>query len=210
VSRIKRAKPSPAIVVAVVALVAALSGGAVAGVTISKLNKRERNQVRKISKKQARKQARKLDKRIELTPGPRGQVGPKGADAASATYGVIEGFNTSSPLPIFAGVSGTANSASVEGAISMLSPSTTIVARDLAVELDQALSAGSSLTLTLRADSADTTVSCEISGPETNCDSGTASAEIDPRSELSLGITGDIPGPASLRNIRFGWRATTP
>ncbi len=40
-SRIKGSGPSAALIVAVVALVAALGGGAVAGVTISKLNKKE-------------------------------------------------------------------------------------------------------------------------------------------------------------------------
>ena len=41
----------------------------------SKLNKKEKNQVKRLSKKQARK----LDKRIELLPGPQGPAGPKGA-----------------------------------------------------------------------------------------------------------------------------------
>jgi hypothetical protein len=76
--RIKGAKPSPALLVAVVALVAALGGGAVAGVAVTALNKQEKKQVKKISKKQARK----LDKKIELTPGPKGDQGPPGKNAA--------------------------------------------------------------------------------------------------------------------------------
>ena len=63
--RIKRTKPSAALIVAVVALVAALGGGAVAGVAVTSLNKKETKKVRKIAKKQAKK----LDKKIELTPG---------------------------------------------------------------------------------------------------------------------------------------------
>lgn len=70
-ARIKGIRSSAALVVAVVALVSALGGGAVAGVTISKLNKKETKQVKRISKKQARK----LDKRIELLPGPKGETG---------------------------------------------------------------------------------------------------------------------------------------
>jgi hypothetical protein len=58
-SRIKGTKSSAALLVAVIALVAALGGGAVAGVTISKLNKKERKQVKKIAKKQAKKQSKK-------------------------------------------------------------------------------------------------------------------------------------------------------
>ena len=72
--RIKRAKPSAAIVIAVVALVAALGSGAVAGVTISKLNQKEKQQVKRLSKKQAKK----LDKQIELLPGPEGPKGERG------------------------------------------------------------------------------------------------------------------------------------
>ena len=70
-ARIKGIGSSAALMVAVVALVSALGGGAVAGVTISKLNKKETKQVKRISKKQARK----LDKRIELLPGPKGETG---------------------------------------------------------------------------------------------------------------------------------------
>ena len=72
--RIKRAKPSPALLVAVVALVAALGGGAVAGVAVTSLNKEDKKQVKKIAKK--------LDKKIELTPGPKGDQGPPGKNAA--------------------------------------------------------------------------------------------------------------------------------
>jgi hypothetical protein len=77
VSRIKGTKSSAALIVAVVALVAALGGGAVAGVTISKLKPKEKSQVKRISKKQAKK----LDKKIELLPGPKGDQGPPGQNA---------------------------------------------------------------------------------------------------------------------------------
>ena len=82
-SKIKQGRPSPAILVAVIALVAALGGSAVAEVaTTSKLNKTEKKQTKKIAKKQAKK----LDKKIELTPGPQG---PKG-DAASKLWAVVD------------------------------------------------------------------------------------------------------------------------
>jgi|GEM_PF-2732425 hypothetical protein len=72
--RIKQAKPSPALLVAVIALVAALGGGAVAGVAVTSLSKKDKKQVTKISKKQAKK----LDKKIELLPGPQGEQGLQG------------------------------------------------------------------------------------------------------------------------------------
>ncbi|MBK5111315.1 MAG: hypothetical protein JJE10_08135 [Thermoleophilia bacterium] len=61
---------------AVVALVAALGGGAVAGVTVNALNKKEKKQVKRISKKQAKKQVKKI---------PAGPRGPKGDAGESAT-----------------------------------------------------------------------------------------------------------------------------
>ncbi len=67
--KLKGHRPSPALLVAVVALVAALSGGAVAGVAVTSLSKKDKKQVKKISKKQAKK----LDKKIELKPGPPGE-----------------------------------------------------------------------------------------------------------------------------------------
>lgn len=88
-SRVKRAKPSPALIVAVVALVAALCGGAVAGVTISKLKPEEKNQVKRISKRQAKR----LDKKIELLPGPQGEQGPD-VDAFNFELPVVGGNNT--------------------------------------------------------------------------------------------------------------------
>ncbi|MBK5118064.1 MAG: hypothetical protein JJE23_14260, partial [Thermoleophilia bacterium] len=84
--RIKRTRPSAALIIAVVALVAALGGGAVTGVAVTALNKQEKKQVKKISKKQAKK----LDKKIELTPGPKGDqgsAGPKGDQGPAGPSG---------------------------------------------------------------------------------------------------------------------------
>ncbi len=54
-SRIKHARPSPAILVAVIALVAALGGSAVAEVATTSLSKKEKKQTKKIAKKQVNK-----------------------------------------------------------------------------------------------------------------------------------------------------------
>ena len=62
-SRIKHTKPSPAIVIAVLALIAAVAGTAVAGPVATtskdKLSKKEKQQTKKIAKKQAKKQIEK-------------------------------------------------------------------------------------------------------------------------------------------------------
>ena len=58
-SRIKRARTSPAMLVAIVAMVAAFGGSAVAEVATISLNKKDKRQVKKIAKKQAKKQVGK-------------------------------------------------------------------------------------------------------------------------------------------------------
>ena len=61
--RINQAGPSPALLVAVIALVAALGGGAVAGVAVTSLSKKDKKQVTKIAKKQGKKQGKKQAKK---------------------------------------------------------------------------------------------------------------------------------------------------
>ncbi len=100
-SRIR--KPSPALLVAVVALVAALCGGAVAGVAVHALNKKEKKQVKRISKRQAHK----LDKRIELLPGPRGPQGAPGPQGDPGATTVVVRSADSDPGTL-AGTSETA------------------------------------------------------------------------------------------------------
>jgi hypothetical protein len=84
----RRIKVSPALLVALVALVA-LGGTAVGGAAVNALTKQEKKQVKRISKKQARKQARKLDKRIELLPGPKGDPGTAAAYAHVRDDGTV-------------------------------------------------------------------------------------------------------------------------
>lgn len=57
--RIKGARVSPGLLVAVVALVAALAGTAVGGVALTSLNKGEKKVVKRIAKKQGKRQANK-------------------------------------------------------------------------------------------------------------------------------------------------------
>lgn len=82
---IKWAKPSPALLVAVVALVAALAGTAIGGVVNKALSGKEQQQVKQIAKK--------LDNKIALTPGPQGDVGPKGDQGLQGPPGSDAQFN---------------------------------------------------------------------------------------------------------------------
>lgn len=89
---LRHARPSPALLVAVAALVAALGGSAAAGVAVTSLNKDERVQVKRIAAKQAkrigqrqariiRRQARRIAGRLDakaIASIPAGPQGPKG------------------------------------------------------------------------------------------------------------------------------------
>jgi hypothetical protein len=66
-SRIKQAKPSPALIVAVVALVAALAGTAVGGVAVTSLKPVDKKIVKRVAKQQGKRQAKKQIKKKEPT-----------------------------------------------------------------------------------------------------------------------------------------------
>ena len=102
--RIKQAKPSAALIVAVIALVAALGGGAVAGVAVTSLKQNERKQVKKISKRQAKK----LDKKIALTPGPKGDQGLQGEQGPKGDQG-LQGDPGEDATHLFAYIQDTGN-----------------------------------------------------------------------------------------------------
>ena len=82
--RIKGAKPSPALLVAVVALVAALGGGAVAGVAVTALNKKEKKQVTKISKKQANRQIKRKEPGLDVNSAVRAETAKDADNAVNA------------------------------------------------------------------------------------------------------------------------------
>ncbi len=80
-SRIKRARPSPAILVSVIALVATLGGSAVAEVaTTAKLNRKEKKQTKKIADKRANKQ---IDKKFPIDGSQVADGSLSAADVAS-------------------------------------------------------------------------------------------------------------------------------
>ncbi len=82
-------KPSPALLIAVVALVAALGGGAVAGVAVTSLSKKEIKRVRQIAKKEAKKQFRKVPAGPEGDTGPQGGQGVPGRDGRDGVPGSV-------------------------------------------------------------------------------------------------------------------------
>jgi hypothetical protein len=106
---------------------------------------------------------------------------------------------------MFAPATGIAAAIAVESDVETLSPNAVLTAQDLAVRATVAPGIGSTVTVTLRDDVADTALTCTISGTNTVCDSASASAAIAAGSRLALKLTstGVIP-PLSLL---VGWQA---
>ena len=86
-----------------------------------------------------------------------------------------------------------------------MSPNATIVARDLFIK--QAGSSFGSRTYTLRVEGSDTAVNCTLDAIAQTCNSGGATATIQPGSRILLHIVSSNPNP---NGFWFGWRATTP
>jgi hypothetical protein len=69
---------------------------------------------------------------------------------------------------------------------------------------------GSSYTFAIRVNGTDTAVQCTIPAGQNTCDSGTATAQIPPASEIVLSMTGHGSVDGFERLFQFGWHATTP
>ena len=157
-------------------------------------------------------------------PGTPGTPGTPGSAGASALTGLVTAPTwQEGETRRYAEPNGSSTTVESPFEVSHLSPNSTIVARDLAVFAEGHLSVSAGLiTFTLMDDGSPTSVQCgkpftpaPTQGPLT-CNSGAATATISPGSELTLQIRTQPPNPASPEQVRlffpvrFGWRAATP
>jgi hypothetical protein len=224
-------RPSPATVIAIAALVVATSGVAIGsfapknGKIVACYSKKsgalrlveEGKKCRQGEQKIAWNQQGKRGKRGKRGPagddgfdgldGFDGFDGADGADAASMLTGSFRAPADASEA--FAAPSGVQTDAGIESERATLSPAVETVGRDLAVELahDAAEPGAAVLTFTLRANEADTELTCSMTGAERSCESSTTGT-LPAASRLTLEYTTTVTGTA--RVFRFGWRATTP
>jgi hypothetical protein len=137
------------------------------------------------------------------TPGSPGQPGSSAASLLTGRVG--EGTPYASPTGV------TPTAANTESDVSMLSPATPIVARDLAVKSTRDISGDE--TFTLSVNGADTALSCTVldNSPATGCQDTTHAVTIPASSTIAIHYTvvGSSGGGAG-GVVRFGWRATTP
>jgi hypothetical protein len=223
-SRFRR--PSPATVIAIVALVVATTGVAIGSFApkngkITACYSKKSGALRLVD---AKKKCRKGEQRIAWNQkgrrGPRGPVGDEGfdgfdgfdgADGAEAASMLTGSFTTEVTSDVFAAPSGTSVASATESNRMTLSPAVATVARDLAVSLDPGapVPGAAVFTFILRDDGADTDVRCSITGEARSCDSDSATAPLSAGSRLTL-MHSQTGTTATDRVFRFGWRATTP
>jgi hypothetical protein len=211
---------SPATFIAVLALVAAVVGTAIAGPKNSNPAKTAQKALELAEKSQKLGKAnQKRINAIQLTPGPRGpqglpgadgargEPGPHGSDAASATFARVNELTSDATGygPVTGIISEPGGSPGVGW---LISPNATMVARDLFVEFSIPPGEGKSREITLLEGNTPTALKCTISGNNNTCNSGSSTATIDPGSLLVFRFVGT--GGAAATEAWVGWRATTP
>jgi hypothetical protein len=213
--------PSPAMLVALLALFVALGGSSYAAVKLGK-NSVGTRQLKKNSVTSPKVKPRSLlvsdfkkSQRSRLR-GPQGPQGPAGANgqpgssAASMLTGRVPAaiLNTSGGSTTAFDPAGDA-----QGAARGLSPAAPVVVRDLSVLVTVAPGAGSTRTFRLGISQfgggADPAIFCSIAGTETSCNTGGQTVTIPASSEINLSsvVTG---AAATASQVQFGYRAVTP
>jgi hypothetical protein len=199
--------PSPALVIAVVALAAAVGGFAVAAVPdrsgrITVCYAKKGGDLRVLAKGN---KCRRAEKRLRFNQtGPAGLPGSSASSMLTGNTGNIPGFPGETRWLHPSGVSDWWGAPTFAD---MLSPNTPVVAQDLAVRLPNPAGAGESYTITLQLDGADTTLGCAVAGDvELTCGNSDARVAIAPRSMISFKVV--MTGGAVARRVLFSWRAT--
>jgi hypothetical protein len=236
--RILRCRPSPAMVVASLALLVALGGVAFASIPgpggkIKACYRKSTGGLRVIDsgKSCSKKKERTLTwnqqgprglqgvqglqgkQGIQGIPGSNGNNGTNGSPAASWVSGGLT-FNTVT-------TAGTSQRSAVSGAIpaigassgaeDALSPNAQIVVRDLTVRIAVAPGTGATRQFTIVDDLVTTAVKCQIKDLDTTCHSGSETALIEPGSVVQMESKVLSPGSNAASTIPiWGFRAITP
>lgn len=218
--RLRPRKPSPAMLVALCALLVALGGTAIAASTLVKgdklIKKRSLsgNRLRKHTLTATEIKAGSLlaanFKAGQLPAGPRGQTGAAGSPAASMLTGSTQS-GALSPL----GQSGSfilppSGVATFSFSGVQLSPAAPVVARDLAVEVDNAPPGSAVLRWTLSVNGAPTSLSCTVQSGTKTCQDSTHAVTVPPAAEIAYIVDDPGSGSSAATGARWAWRATTP
>lgn len=229
-SRLMHARPSPAMVIAFIALLVAGGGAAVAAIPDSddkEIHGCYGNRTGALRVIDAELGETCTSKETALVwnqqgpPGDPGAPGTPGSAGASALTGRVTG-STLGQSTTAAAPNGTSAFDTDEGDVEHLSPNSAIVARDLTVRahLSNSAFATDNVVFSLVSRSAENdptapgtvAISCTIAAPsqadhDMTCNTGSATATIGPARELVLRIHSSS---TAVEDLRFGWRATTP
>jgi hypothetical protein len=222
-------KPSPALVVSLIALVAAVSGLAVAAVPdssgrIAACYSKKSGKVRLLVKGSRCPRGQKLIRWNQRgpagvagaagspgTPGQPGQPGQPGEPgqpgSSAASLLTVNTKNVPAPAGAtrYLHPSGPSDFWGAPTFANMLSPNTPIVARDLAVQLGDEPSPGESYTITLEVDDADTALTCTVADLAKTCANSAAAVQIPAGSRISFKLV--VSAAAVQRRVLLGWRA---
>jgi hypothetical protein len=105
--------------------------------------------------------------------------------------------------PGYASVSGITEVSNTEATVETLAPASGFAASGLAVKASSAPGTGGSITVSLRANGADTALTCTISDPATTCLNLSSSAAIPGGSPISLQISSS--GTILTTNLLVGF-----
>ena len=224
---ITRYRPSPAMVVASLALLVALGGVAFASIpgpggTVKGCYSKSTGALRVIDSKKScsRKRERALSWNQRGPQGLQGLQGIQGIQGVNGNNG--NNGNNGSPAASmltgrfaeptdFASPTGTTDTATATvSAVDMRSPAATIVARDLSVSSEHHIDGTETITLTVNG--ANTSLSCSMDPSSPTCQDTTHAVTIPPGSTIAIHreLTNTTGVGTNNGILRFGWRATTP
>jgi hypothetical protein len=143
-------------------------------------------------------------------PGAPGQRGPAGSPAASM---LTASTQTGALGPL--GQSGSfilppSGVATFSFSGIQLSPAAPAVARDLAVEVDNAPPGSAVLRWTLSVNGSATALSCTVQAGTRTCQDTTHVVAIPPAAEITFTVDNPGSGNSGTTGARWAWRATTP
>ena len=211
----KLATPSPALVIAILALFVALGGTGYAATEAGGGAHIPATKKTKVNAGPRGPRGFRGPQGPRGAQGPQGPAGPKGASGTNGTngtngspaFGGVLGRGVNVPAGTsFLAPSGQLTANANENSVSSFTPNATMTASDLAVTLTFATGLTDTRTFTLRVGNADTALSCTVPPGNTGCTS-TGSVTIRGGALISIGSTST--GNPNPTDVRFGWRATS-
>lgn len=208
-------RPSPTLVVSIIALLVAMGGTGYAAFSLPKNSvgtKQLKSHAVTGSKIKAHSLLATDFKSGQLPAGPKGDTGakgdtgPAGDPAASINTGVVKSSSFGDYFGAPSGASGSATESDVQG----LSPAgASITARDLSVSIPFQLGNSSfSLSVSIRVNGADTALSCSIPFGSSGCQDSSHAVTIPPNSRISVHTSATASGGTFQGTLwAFGWRA---